>query len=184
MLFLRGGFMSVLLAVLYPGKKVADEVLESVEKLVHDGHLDLEDACVVTKDHKNKVHLHQENNLSVLGAVSGFAFGTFLGWFVWLPYLGIPGAILGAMAGGFSDRGISDQYMRDLGKEMSSGSSALFLLLRSTSVEVAIQELAPFGGRIFHTSLSKTQELDLDSKLQELQNKKAPETERLAELHK
>jgi len=164
--------MSALLAILYPEEAIAKGALEGVEKLVRDGHMDIEDACAVTKDRKGKVHLHQENDLSVMGAVSGFALGTFLGWFVWLPYLGIPGAIIGAMAGRVSDRGINDHYMRDLGKEMLPGSSALFLLLRSTSVETAIQELAPFGGRIFHTSLTKAQETELETKLEELQHKR------------
>lgn len=163
--------MSILLAILYPHERVADTVLGSVENLVSAGHLDIEDACVVLKDKKGKVHLHQEKEMSVMGAVTGFALGTFLGWFVWLPYLGIPGAILGAMAGKISDRGIDDNYMKDLGEEMTPESSALFVLLRSSSVESALQALAPHGGRIFHTSLAPEQEAEAKAKLQEFQEK-------------
>lgn len=175
--------MSVLLAILYPNQAVADDVLDTVERLVRDGHLDLEDACAVIKDAKGKIHLHQENNLSLFGAIGGLALGTFLGWFVWLPYLGIPGAIIGAMAGRISDRGISDEHMKDIGKEMQAGTSALFVLLRSSSAETVLQELAPYGGRIFHTSLDKTHELQLEEKLKQLQNLKNKETERTPDLH-
>jgi len=164
--------MSVLLAILYPNQAVADNVLESVEQLVREGHLDLEDACAVTKDIKGKLHLHQENNLSLFGAIGGLALGTFLGWFIWLPYLGIPGAIVGAMTGRVSDRGIDDQYMKNIGKEMGANSSALFLLLRSSTIETVLKELAPYGGRIFHTSLDKAAELEVEEKLAQLQSLK------------
>ncbi|WP_413290511.1 DUF1269 domain-containing protein [Bdellovibrio sp. HCB337] len=174
--------MSVLIAILYPEEKVADEVLEAVEKLSHDGHLDIEDACAVVKDIHGKVKLHQENDLSLFGAVAGLALGTFFGWFIWLPYLGVPGAIIGALAGRASDRGINDHYMRDLGKEMQPRTSALFVLLRSTSAEGALQELAPYGGRIFHTSLTKSEELNLEEKLEQLRQQKKPETSRPPEL--
>lgn len=169
--------MSVLLAILYPGQTVADDVLETVEKLVHEGHLDLEDACAVIKDGKGKIHLHQEHDLSLFGAIGGLALGTFLGWFVWLPYLGIPGAIIGAMAGRVSDRGISDDHMRDIGKEMAPGTSALFMLLRSTAAETVVRELAPYGGRIFHSSLNKVQEIELEEKLEVLHDKFEKEAE-------
>lgn len=169
--------MSVLMAILYPNQTVADDVLEAVEKLVLDGHLDLEDACAVIKDAKGKIHLHQENDLSLFGAIGGLALGTFLGWFVWLPYLGIPGAIIGAMAGRMSDRGISDEHMKDIGKEMAPGTSALFLLLRTTSAETVVRELATYGGRIFHSSLNKAQEIELETKLEELHNQKEKEAE-------
>lgn len=175
--------MSVLLAILYPEEQIAEDVLESVEKLVREGHLDLEDSCAVTKDVRGKVQLHQENDLSLFGAVAGLALGTFFGWFIWLPYLGIPGAVLGALAGKATDRGINDEYMKDLGNEMRPQTSALFLLLRSTSVEVALQELAPYGGRIFHTSLTKSEEMELEEKLEQMRDQKKPETKRSPELH-
>lgn len=167
--------MSALIAILYPTEFTADKVQDAVDQLAHEGHMDVADSCAVIKDASGRMHLHQENNLSLLGAVSGLALGTFFGWFVWLPYLGIPGAIIGALAGRAGDRGIPDNEMKHLGHEMTAGSSALFLLLRSTSPEEAIHYLAPFGGRIFHTSLSKAEEIMLEEKLSELRNAPPPE---------
>lgn len=172
--------MSTLLAILYPDTNFADGALESLENLSREGHLDLEDACAVVKDAKGKVHLHQENNLSLLGAVGGLALGTFLGWFIWLPYLGIPGAIFGAMVGKASDRGISDDYMKDLSKEMHAGSSAIFILLRGPEVETVLRELAPLGGRIFHTSMDKAHEMELEKRLTALREQKKQEAEHSA----
>ncbi len=174
--------MAVLLAILYPEEKIADDVLEAVETLSREGRIDLEDACAVIKDRKGKISLHQENNLPLFGAIGGLALGTFLGWFVWLPYLGIPGAILGAVAGSVSDRGISDHYMKDVGKEMKPNSSALFLLLRTTSAEAVVQDLASYGGQIFHSSLDKKQELELEEKLAQFRDQKKKEVEHSPDL--
>ncbi|HEY8272569.1 MAG TPA: hypothetical protein VIG33_16875, partial [Pseudobdellovibrionaceae bacterium] len=69
--------MSVLLAFIYPEEKIADDVLETVEKLAREGHIDLEDACAIVKDDKGKIHLHQETNLSFFGAISGLVLGAF-----------------------------------------------------------------------------------------------------------
>lgn len=181
--------MSVLIAILYPNEVVADDVLEVIEVLSRKGQIDLEDACAMIKDDEGRLRLHQETNLSVLGAVTGLAFGTMLGWIVLLPYLGVPGAILGAIAGKVSDRGIPDQEMKDLGKEMKSSTSALFLLLRHPEMaEGVLRELAPYGGQIFHTSLSTAQEQELQAKLRQYQEKErqekgAPEYERSPEMH-
>ncbi|MGZ3743663.1 MAG: DUF1269 domain-containing protein [Pseudobdellovibrionaceae bacterium] len=175
--------MSTLIAFLYPEEKIADNVLEAVEKLAREGHIDIEDACAITKNSKGQIHFNQEINLSFIGAVSGLVLGTILGWIVWLPYLGIPGALLGALSGKISDRGIKDQDMKDLSHEMPPESSALFLLLRNRNMETVVQDLAPYGGRIFHTSLSKAQELALEEKLQQMRTRKEPEIERSPEMH-
>lgn len=176
--------MSVLIAILYPNEVVADDVLEAIEVLSHQGKMEMEDACAIIKDEDGNLRLHQETNLAILGAVTGLAFGTMLGWIVLLPYLGVPGAILGAIAGKVTDRGISDQQMKDLGKEMKPSTSALFLLLRDNdAAESVLKELASFGGQIFHTSLTAAQEQELQAKLKHFQGQEPPATERSPELH-
>lgn len=175
--------MSVLLAFLYADESIADEVMDSVEKLSHEGHIELEDACALIKDRNGKIHLHQETQLSFFGAVSGLVLGTFIGWLVLFPYLGIPAAILGALSGKISDHGIRDSDMKDLSKEMQSESSALFLMVRGSSLEAVLQELAPYGGNIFYTSLSKSQEQDLEEKFEQLRPGKRPEIDRSPEMH-
>lgn len=178
--------MSTLLAIRYPNENDAGKGLDAVEEGMTDGGLEIEDACMVTKDIRGKVHLHQENDLAVLGAVSGFALGTFFGWFILLPYLGIPGAILGAIAGKTGDRGIKDEFMRKLGRELKPQSSALFLLLRNSPIEEVTKTLAPFGGNIFYSTLSKSQELELEEQLEHFrtpETPQVPETERSPELY-
>jgi uncharacterized membrane protein len=163
--------MAVLLAVLYERPKAADRALQSVENLIAQGHIDIEDACTVRKDEDGEVTLHQHSDLSVLGGVAGFVFGTIAGFIVLMPYLGLPAAVVGAAAAKGCDRGINDKYMRDLSLEMPPCSSALFILVRNTPIETILEEIAPHGGRIFHTSLTPEQEEEVRQKFVGYENK-------------
>jgi uncharacterized membrane protein len=175
--------MAVLIAVLYPDPEVADGALESVDALIANGHIDVEDACAVVKNDEGQVFLHQERDLSVLGGVAGFVAGTFLGWLVLMPYLGLPAAVLGAATAKGWDRGINDQYMRDLSHEMEPNTSALFLLVRNTPLETILEALAPYGGRIFHTSLSPEQQAEIEKKFIGFESSKVPQQEFTQELY-
>lgn len=174
--------MAVLLAVLYERPKVADRALQSVDNLIARGLIDIEDACSVVKDEDGEVSLHQHNDLSVLGGVAGFVAGTVMGFIVLMPYLGLPAAVVGAAAAKGWDRGINDRYMRDLSSEMPANSSALFLLLRNTPLETVLEEIAPHGGRIFHTSLTPEQEEEVREKFVGFENKKIKPQEYTQEL--
>jgi uncharacterized membrane protein len=176
--------MPDLFAILYPDPDLADTAMEALDDLARTDKIELTDACAVVKDENSHVHLHQQNNLSIYGALEGLAIGTLLGWFVLLPYLGVPAALIGALVGKFSDYGIDDGKMKDLSKEMQANSSALFILMYSSEIDIVLKELAPFGGRIFHTSLDKYQEGELEEKLEQLRNLYQKEAEHPLDLHR
>jgi uncharacterized membrane protein len=176
--------MSNLFAILYPEPNLADAAMEALEGLSHAGKIKLADACAVVKDENGHVHLHQESNFPLIGALGGLAIGTLLGWFVLLPYLGIPGALIGALVGKFKGHGLDDGEMKGFSKEMDVNSSALFILMSGPEIEIVLKGLAPFGGRIFHTSLSKYQENELEEKLEKLRNLFLEEAEHPAEFPK
>jgi uncharacterized membrane protein len=50
--------------------------------------IEMDDVVVVTKDDKGKVKLHQAQNLTALGAVSGGFWGTLIGLIFLNPLLG------------------------------------------------------------------------------------------------
>jgi uncharacterized membrane protein len=45
--------------------------------------------------------------------------------------------------------------MRSLSEQMPPGSSAIFMLVRKTTTDKVVLELAKFGGEILYTSVSK-----------------------------
>ncbi|WP_413288392.1 DUF1269 domain-containing protein [Bdellovibrio sp. HCB337] len=171
--------MNDLFAILYPDPTVADSAMKALVELSRSGRIELTDACAVVKDENGHVQLHQETNLPLIGSVVGLAIGTVLGWFVLLPYLGIPAALIGALVGKFTDHGIEDSKMKDLTKEIEANTSVLFFQMRGPEINIVLEELAPLGGRIFHSSLSKYQEEELEEMLSQL--KEHPKVTRIEE---
>ena len=65
---------------------------------------------------------------------------------------------LGALFGTQIDIGVDNDFIRQVGDDMLPGNSALFLLAGDVTVDKLADELKPFGGNIYHTSLSKESE--------------------------
>jgi uncharacterized membrane protein len=75
------------------------------------------------------------------------------------PLLGAAvGAASGAVGGAITDIGVDDEFMKQLGETLTPGTSALFVLVKKATPDKVLAEVAPYGGRILQTSLSKAEE--------------------------
>jgi uncharacterized membrane protein len=169
--------MSDLVVVSFKGEDTADQVLNKLQQLQKEHLIDLEDACVVVRDAKGKIHLKQAVDLVRIGALSGAAwgglFGALVGVLLLNPLVGLAtgmavGAGTGALSGALSDYGIDDDFMRSTGQNIEAGSSALFILVRRVNFDKVLPELKPFGGKILKTSLTNDQEEGLRKALEGL----------------
>ena len=77
------------------------------------------------------------------------------------------GAGAGAISGKLSDIGISDTFMKELGESLTSGSSALFVLVRKATPDKVLEGLKGFKGKIIQTSLTKDDEDELRKVLED-----------------
>jgi uncharacterized membrane protein len=173
--------VSTLVAATYPDQHRAEEVLATLRRLQSQQIVDLDDACIVTKNADGKLKLHQAVNLTGAGAAGGGTWGLLIGALFSIPLWFIPGAGLaalattvgtaavgagaGAIAGHFSDYGISDDFIKQLGREMQPNSSVLFILARNAQPDRIIPEVAKFGGTILRTNLSNDAEEKLKASL-------------------
>jgi uncharacterized membrane protein len=156
--------MSNLIVIGFNNEADAFEMRAALAKLQAQYLIEMEDAVVVTRDEKDKVHLHQAVNLTAAGAVSGALWGTLIGLLFLNPLLGTAmGAGFGAISGKLSDIGINDQFMKDLGATLTAGTSALFVLVRKSTPDKVLEALKPFAGkgRVLQTSLTKDKEEEL-----------------------
>jgi uncharacterized membrane protein len=131
--------------------------------------IEMEDAVVVTRDAKGKVHLHQPVNLTAAGAVRGTFWGSLIGLIFLNPLLGAAvGAGAGALSGAMTDIGINDEFMKDLGATFTPGTSALFVLVRKSTPDKVLDGLKPFIGKakVLRTSLTKDKEEELRKALE------------------
>lgn len=154
--------MSDLIAIAYDDLHKAEEVRLTLAKLQQGRLIELEDAAIVTKDADGKVKLNQAVNLTAAGAASGSFWGLLIGTLFLNPLLGAAvGAASGAIGGALNDIGVNDQFMRDLGATLQPGTSALFLLVRKVTPDKVLEQVAPYGGKVLQTSLTKDKEAEL-----------------------
>ena len=97
------------------------------------------------------------------GALGGAFWGMFLGLLFLVPFLGAAiGAAMGALSTSMVDMGISDQFIDDVKKKITPGTSALFLLMSDDAhvdrVKGALEDLKP---ELIASNLSAEQEAKL-----------------------
>jgi uncharacterized membrane protein len=142
-------------------------VLTKLRGMQKQNLIDLEDACVVVHTEAGKIQVKQAINLGALGAARGLSSGMLIGALAGLLVLnplagmtlgGLAGAGFGALSGSMADYGINDEFIQNLGKTISKGSSALFLLIKRSTPDKVLPEIEPFKPRVLKTSLSHEQE--------------------------
>jgi uncharacterized membrane protein len=145
----------------------AERVLALTEDLAKQQLLQRDDAAYAYKDDKGKVRIHQTMNMTGAGAAGGALWGTLIGLLFLNPLAGLAvGAATGAVAGKLTDVGISDDLIKQVGKQLQEGKSAVFLLARSATVDRVIDALKPFSPTIIQTNLTKEREEELIAALQ------------------
>lgn len=116
--------------------------------------IDMKDAAVVERLDEGGVRVRQAVNLVGAGALGGAVWGALIGLAFLSPWLGMAvGAVAGAVAGKFTDIGIDDDFIRELGEKVQPGQSALFLLIDGWEQSKALRLLAEFDAVIVHTNL-------------------------------
>jgi uncharacterized membrane protein len=160
--------MSNLIVIGFNDEHKAFELRSKLATLQKEYLINMEDVVVVTKDEKNKVKLHQAVNLTAAGAASGSFWGLLLGMLLLNPLVGVAvGAGAGAISGKFTDIGINDKFMKELGDTFKPETSALFVLVRKATPDKVLEALEGFGGKVLKTSLT----VDKEEKLQEALSK-------------
>lgn len=162
--------MADLVCIGFDDAVTAERVLAQLTDLQKEYLIEIEDACVVTRTEDGRVSLKQAFNLTSLGATSGGTMGALWGGVIGLlflnPLAGMAigagtGALSGALSGAYTDYGIDDDFIRQLGATIPPGSSALFLLVRKVNADKVLRRLEGTRGRVLRTSLTDEQEAKL-----------------------
>jgi len=168
--------MSTLVAIVFHDESTAFEMRAALAKMQREYLLEMEDAVVVTRDSRGKTKLHQAVSLTAAGATSGAFWGMLLGLLFLNPLLGAAvGAGAGALSAKFAEIGVDNNVAKQLGEELTPGSSALVVLLRKVTADKVLDGLKQFAGkgRIFQSSLNKDDEQSLRDVLETTPGTKA-----------
>ena len=97
--------------------------------------------------------------------MSGALWGTLVGTLSLNP---LAGAGAGALSGSLADYGINDDFVRQLGQTIPHGSSALFILVKSVTLDKVLPEIEPYKPRVLRTSLTTEAEAKLIAALSKI----------------
>jgi uncharacterized membrane protein len=142
----------------------AKEALGKLETLQKQELIDIQDAAVVEwPQGKKKPKTHQATSLTGAGALGGAFWGMLFGLLFFIPFFGMAvGAAMGALAGHFSNYGIDDDFIKSVRDQVTEGTSALFLLTGSATVDKLQDELKGQMGALIKSNLTKEQEAKLN----------------------
>jgi uncharacterized membrane protein len=157
--------MSDLIVIGYPDEQTATEVWQELTKLERDYLIDLEDAAIVRRDGKGKLHVTTPAHHAVAwGSLSGLFWGTLLGLiflFPLAPLVGVAGGVMGAALGAAGDLGIKDEFKQRVQELVQPGTSAILVVLRKATPDKFLEALQPYGGTVLRTSLTRDAEQQL-----------------------
>jgi len=138
----------------------AEEMRDEMVRLQKEHLITLSDAAVVVRQQDGHVKVKQAVSLVGVGAMGGAFWGLLIGILFWMPWLGmIIGVASGALAGRFSDVGVDDEFIEQVGSTVQPGNSALFLLVEKVTTDKVITDLMKFKNvKVLKTSLSQEQE--------------------------
>ena len=98
------------------------------------------------------------------GAIGSGLWGTLIGILVLNLIVGAAvGAGAGVIVGNFTEMGIDDDFLRDVGHSLDKGGAAVGILVRRMTPDKVLGGLDAFRakGRVIHTSLSHEAEANL-----------------------
>ena len=134
--------------------------LKEIEKKAEDADLALLDAVIAFRTKDGRVKIEQTKDMTAgKGAGRGGLLGLLVGLIFGGPLLGaLFGLGLGALLGGRVDHGLDDEFIRDVGKSLRAGNSALLLLIDRDLKEEGMAYLKSFNARLFVTGMSQETE--------------------------
>lgn len=151
--------MSDLIVLTFKTETGAEEMRDDLMRLQKEHLITLDDAAVVVRKQDGKPKVKQMTSLVGAGALGGAFWGMLIGLLFFAPWLGLAiGAVSGAVAGGLTDIGVDDKFIKEVGEQIEPGDSALFLLVREATPDKVMDELRKFDAKVYQTSLSKEDE--------------------------
>jgi uncharacterized membrane protein len=157
--------MSDLIVIGYPDAKTAETVWQELVKLQEDYLVDLEDAAIIRRDQKGKLHVTTPAHHAVAwGTLSGLFWGTIIGLiflFPLAPLTGLAGGLMGAALGAGGNLAIKDDFKQRVQDLVQPGTSAIMVILRKATPDKFLDALRPYGGTVLQTSLTRDAEQEL-----------------------
>ena len=156
-----------LLAIAFDKPSRATEVLVNLTHLQQEGALRLGDAVVIAKDDEGRARIVETVDITAgKGALIGGWWGLLAGLFVG-PLAIAGGAAIGALYGKLVDKGLADDWVRQMSEWLDAGRSALLLLVTVENRAQVLRELGRYEGEVVSTDFPESMRQELEEALRE-----------------
>jgi uncharacterized membrane protein len=155
--------MSALTVWKFESTDGAQNALEALADLQRQQLIQVLDAAVVSWEvGKKKPRTRELRDPRKAGALGGGFWGLLFGLIFFIPILGLAiGAATGALIGSMADVGISDDFIRDVMKKVTPGTTALFLLSSDAVMDRVTDRFKNTDAELISTNLTADQEAKL-----------------------
>jgi uncharacterized membrane protein len=151
--------MSTLLVLKFDTVGGAAQMQDRILELQKQRLITVEDAAIMWRQTDTTPKLAQLTDMTGQGALGGAFWGLLFGLLFFNPFLGMAvGAAAGAIAGIMSDVGIDDQFIIQVGKSITPGTSALFLLTSNAVLDKILEQTKDLKYEVLQTNLSQADE--------------------------
>ena len=158
--------MADLIAIGYPDQATADAAADEARRLAADLIIQPDAIAVIVRDEDGGYHVRTTHHAVGGGAVWGMFWGFLFGLLFFIPVFGMAvGAGMGALMGKFAKTSIDRQFQDQVRGMLQPGTSALFLMLEKVTPDKAVEAMSKYGGTVLKTSLSKSDEKELQDAL-------------------
>lgn len=160
---------SALTVLKFASVEGADKMLATLQELQKQQLITVLDAAtVVWPEGKKKPKTRQLYNMAGAGALNGTFWGMLFGLLFFMPFLGAAiGAATGALTGAFVDIGIDDNFIKEVQKQVTPGTSALFLMSTGAVLDRVKEAVKDQPFEVIASNLSAEQEANLKAMFSE-----------------
>jgi uncharacterized membrane protein len=163
-----------LVAIAFDKPSRATEVLVNLTHLQQEGALRLGDAVVIAKDDEGRARIVETMDVTAgKGALIGGWWGMLAGLFVG-PLAIAGGVALGALYGKVVDRGLADDWVKQMSDWLDAGRSALLLLVTVENKAQVLRELSRYEGEVVSTDFPESVREELEQALRDQRSSDRP----------
>jgi uncharacterized membrane protein len=154
--------MAELVVIGYPAESEAEEVMGVLRSLERDRVIVAAGSAVVVRTQDGDLHVATPTHATGVGAPSGGLWGMLIGRLFFMPPGGSTTSdpeppLFNQMTG----LGIDDEFKANVTSLLTPGRAAVVMLFEKQSPARTIDALAPYGGTVLKTSLSREADLHL-----------------------
>ncbi len=141
----------------------AQEALNKLVDLSKQHLIEINDAAIVSwAEGKKKPKTQNYGSMTGRSTVSGAFWGMLFGLIFFVPFFGMAvGAVTGALTGKFTDYGIDDRFIKEVRKQVTEGTSALFLLTGGAVQDRVAEAFQGVLVELMQSNLTNEQEAQL-----------------------